>query len=186
MRKNFGAKPYLYPMPVLIIAAYDEKENVNAMNAAWGTICDVNQIALFLSAEHKTVKNILATQAFTVSMATMPQMAAADYVGIVSGNDVENKMTQTGWHFVKSTFVNAPLIEEMPVTLECTMVSYDTESECMIGEIVNVSIDEMILTEGDKVDTAKFQPIVYDPIHQIYRSLGEKVGDAFQDGMQLK
>ena len=122
MRKNFGAKPYTYPQPVLIIAAYDENGAPNAMNAAWGGISDDTQISMCLSAGHKTVKNIQARKAFTVSMADAAHVAACDYVGIVSGNKVPDKFEKAGFHATKSEFVDAPLIDELPMALECTLV----------------------------------------------------------------
>lgn len=186
MRKNFGSKPYMYPMPVLIVATYDETGVANAMNAAWGVISDMNQITVYLSAGHKTVKNILAKKAFTVSMADASNVVEADYVGIVSGNKEPDKLEKTGWHTLKSELVDAPIIEELPMTLECKMVSYDEEAECMIGEIVNVSVDESILSEDGKIDLTKFRPIAYDPANHAYWTLGEKVGNAFADGNKLK
>lgn len=185
MRKNFGAKPYMYPMPVLIVAAYDESGAPNAMNAAWGVICDMNKIAIYLATDHKTTKNILAKKAFTVSMADAKNVIAADYVGIASGNDVLNKIEKAGWHTTKSTFVDAPLIDELPMALECRFESFDEETECMVGEIVNVCADESILGEDGKVDLAKFHPICYDPMHNAYVTLGEQVGKAFSDGKKL-
>lgn len=185
MRKNFGAKPYLYPMPVLIIAAYDENGVPNAMNAAWGSICDMDQIAMYLSSGHKTVKNILEQKAFTVSMADAENAVAADYVGVVSGNKVPDKMEKTGWHMVKSELVNAPVIEELPLTLECELVSFDEETECVVGKILNVSADERILNEEGNIDLSKFHPIIYDPANHDYVKLGEKVGNAFEDGYKL-
>ena len=186
MRKNFGAKPFMYPMPVLIIASYDENGVPNAMNAAWGAICDFNKISMSLGAEHKTVKNILARKAFTVSFADAANVVPADYVGIVSANSVPDKLEKTGWHTTRSELVDAPIIDELPMTLECRMESFDEESECMIGEIVNVSADERILSEDGKVDLSKFSPIAYDPVNHAYVALGEKVGNAFKDGNQLK
>lgn len=185
MRKDFGPKPFMYPMPVLIIAAYDENGIPNAMNAAWGSICDMNQIALYLSAGHKTVKNILAKGAFTVSMADADNVVEADYVGVVSGNNVPEKLEKTGWHTVKSGLVDAPVIEELPLTLECRLVSFDEETECVTGEIVNVSADERILDEKGSIDLTKFSPIIYDPANHDYIRLGEKVGNAFEDGKKL-
>ena len=185
MRKNLGVKSYLYPMPVLIIASYDEAGKADAMNAAWGSVCDSDKVALYLSHKHKTVKNILARKAFTVSMADAAHVAEADYVGIVSGNDTPDKMEKSGLHTVKSDKVDAPMITELPLTLECKLVSYDAESECMIGEIVNVNADERILTDG-KIDPKKLKPITYDPVNNTYIGLGEVAGKAFGDGMQLK
>ena len=186
MRKNFGPKSWLYPMPVLIIGTYDEAGTPDAMNAAWGMISDTDKVTICLDASHKTVKNILIKKDFTVSMADAKNVIAADYVGIVSGNDVPDKVAKTGWHVTKSEFVDAPIFEELPMTLECKMISYDEETELMTGEIVNICVDESILGEDGKIDLTKFQPITYDPVHHNYLTLGEKIGNAFKDGKQLK
>lgn len=186
MRKNLKAKAYLYPMPVLIVGTYEENGVPDAMNAAWGTVCDTAQVALVLSATHKTVKNLLKTQAFTVAIADEKNVLPADYVGVVSANNVPDKLTKTGWHITKSQFVNAPVIEELPLVLECKLVSYDHETEICIGEVVNVSADEDILDEKGKIDLTKFSPICYDCDTHGYYKLGEKVGKAFSDGLKLK
>lgn len=185
MRKNFGKKSWLYPMPVLIVAAYDEKGVPNAMNAAWGGIFSDDMIGLCLSEGHKTTKNIRATGAFTVSMATAEQIAACDFVGIVSGNKEPDKFAKAGFTAEKSEFVNAPIINELPMTLECELLSYDEESNHLVGHIVNVSADERILTDG-KIDVMKLSPITYDPINHRYIELGSVVGNAFSDGKKLK
>lgn len=186
MRKNFGVKTYLYPMPVLIIASYDENGIANAMNAAWGGISDDTRISMCLSPEHKTVKNILARGAFTVSIGDAAHVTECDYVGIVSANTVPNKLNHAGLHTTKSEFVDAPLIDELPMALECKLVSYDPDSCCMIGEILNVCADENILNENGIIDLTKFEPITYDPVHHTYRKLGNVVGKAFSDGKKLK
>ena len=186
MRKNFGAKPYTYPQPVLIIASYDENGTPDAMNAAWGGISDDTQISMCLSAGHKTVKNILKRKAFTVSMADAAHVAACDYVGIVSANDVPDKLEKAGFHTTRSEFVDAPLIDELPMALECRLVSYDEESCRMVGEIVNVSAEESVLDENGKNKPEKLQPITFDPVNNAYLKLGEKVGNAFRDGLALK
>lgn len=186
MRKNITAKSYLYPLPVLIIGTYDEKGTPNAMNAGWGTVCDTAQVAVVLSAGHKTVKNLLKTQAFTLSMADVNNVVPADYVGLVSGNNVPDKLTKTGWHAQKSEFVNAPIFDELPLALECKLVSYDTDTEICIGEVVNVSVDEGILDDKGKIDLTKFRPICYDCDGHGYYELGNKVGKAFFDGAKLK
>lgn len=185
MRKNFGPKSWMYPQPVLIIATYNEDGSCNAMNAAWGCISDVNQIAIYVSQTHKTAKNILSRKAFTVSMATADQVTACDYVGVVSGNNDPDKFSKTHWHTSKSEFVDAPVIDELPMTLECRMISYDTETELLLGEIVNVSADESILTQ-DQIDPMKLKPIAYDSCNHAYVVLSEKVGNAFKDGFALK
>ncbi len=186
MRKNLKAKAYIYPLPVLIVGTYDENGIPNAMNAAWGTVCDTAQVSICLSAGHKTVKNLLKTQAFTVAIADAKNVLPADYVGVVSANNAPDKLAKTGWHIVKSAFVNAPIIEELPLVLECKLVSYDTETEMCIGEVVNVSVDDRILNEKGKIDLTKFEPICYDCDTHGYYKLGERVGNAFSDGLKLK
>ena len=185
MRKNFGKKSWLYPMPVLIVAAYDEAGVPNAMNAAWGGIFSDEMIGICLSEGHKTTKNIIATKAFTVSIATAEQVVACDYVGIVSGNKEPDKFAKAGFHALPSEFVNAPVIKELSMTLECELVSYDEESNHLVGNIINVSADESILTDG-KIDIRKLRPITYDTVNHDYLELGTKVGNAFADGKKLK
>ncbi|QTQ11161.1 flavin reductase family protein [Treponema parvum] len=186
MRKNFGAKEYLYPMPVFIIATYDENGNPDAMNAAWGSIGDTAQFFACLSPEHKTVKNILLKKAFTVSMGTADYVTECDYVGIVSGNKISDKLKRAGFHTVKSEFVDAPVIEELPMTLECKLISYDEKSCHLFGEIVNVSADEKILSANGKIDVEKLSPIIFDPVNNTYRKFGEVAGAAFKDGAKIK
>ncbi len=186
MRKNFGAKPYTYPQPVFMLATYGEDGTPDVMNAAWGGISEGNELSLCISAGHKTTKNFLARQAFTVSMADVAHMAACDYVGIVSANTVANKFEKAGFHAVKSEFVDAPLIEELPIAVECRVKSYDKDTCRLVGEIVNVSVDERVLNEQGQVDVAKAQPITFDPFNNTYVALGAVVGDAFKAGNALK
>ena len=184
MRKDFGVKTWAYPMPVFIVAAYDKDGIPCCMNAAWGGTYDTNQIMVCLADDHKTTKNIIESGAFTVSIADAKHVIEADYVGIVSGNKVPDKMKKAGLTTVKSTFVNAPVINEFPMTIECKLLKFNEDGIC-IGEIVNVSADESVLT-GGKIDPAKLQPITYDPVNRHYYVLGEKVGNAFKDGIKLK
>ena len=186
MSKNFGPKPAIYPMPVLILAASGEDGVPNAMNAAWGGISEETEISMCISPEHKTTENILARKAFTVSMATADYVEACDYVGIVSGNEVPDKVARAGFHTTKSQFVDAPLIDELPMALECKLISYDPESCRLVGEIVNVSAQESVLNAEGFVDPAKLRPITYDAMNHTYLVLGEIVGNAFADGMNLK
>ena len=185
MRKNFGPKTACYPMPVYIIATYNADGTPNAMNAAWGGISEEKEISICVDSGHKTADNLIARGAFTVSMATAKYMAACDYVGIVSGNKEPDKFAKAGFHATKSEFVDAPLIDELPMALECKVMSYDPETCRLVGEIVNVCADESVLTDG-KVDVSKLQPITYDPMNHHYLVLGEKVGNAFHDGKALK
>ena len=184
MRKNFGAKPFLYPQPVFIIATYNDDGTADAMNAAWGGVSDSNQITMCISATHRTTRNVLARGAFTVSMGTADTVVACDYVGLVSGEKEPAKLEKAGFHPVKSEFVDAPLIAELPMAVECRLVSFDPESCRMVGEIVNVCAEEGVLTDG-KVDPAKLRPITFDGQNNTYLVLGEKVGDAFSDGLHL-
>ena len=186
MRKNFGPNPICYPQPVFILAAYGPDGVPNCMNAAWGGISEVHEVSVCISEDHKTTANILSSRAFTISMATVDCMVACDYVGIVSGNDVPDKFARAGFHATKSEFVDAPLIDELPMALECEMLSYDPESCRLVGRIVNVSVEEAVLDAKGKVDVAKLQPITFDPVHHHYLVLGEKVGQAFHDGVALK
>ena len=185
MRKNFGAKAVCYPQPVFIIAAYDENGKPNAMNAAWGGISEEKEISICISEDHKTTANIIASGAFTVSMADAALVVACDYVGIASGNDVPDKMERAGFTTTRAEHVNAPLIDQLPMALECRLISYDIESCRLVGEIVNVCADESVLTDG-KIDPVKLDPITFDPVHNTYLALGRKVGEAFSDGLELQ
>ena len=186
MRKSFGAKPWLYPMPVLMVASYGPDGTPDIMNAAWGGISEEAEISMCLSPTHKTVKNILEKKAFTVSIADAAHMEACDYVGIVSGNEVPDKFAKAGFHAIKSDLVDAPLVEELAMALECKLVSYDPETCRMVGEIVNVSADEAVLDEKGNIDPKKLNPITFDPVNHTYLALGAEAGKAFHDGLKLK
>ena len=184
MRKDFGAKALLFPMPVLIIGTYNADGTPNAMNAAWGGISDDTQISICLSPTHKTVENLKLKKAFTVSVADAKHLAECDYVGIASGNNVPDKFAKAGFTAVKSDKVDAPLIAELPFALECEVVSYDDKTCRLVGEIVNVCADESVLTDG-KIDIAKLQPLIYNPSAHTYHVVGDKAGDAFSDGKKF-
>lgn len=186
MRKNFGAKTMCYPMPVFIIGTYNADGTPNAMNAAWGGFSEEAEISICVDDSHKTAENLMTRKAFTVSMATAKMLAACDYVGIVSGNKEPDKFAKAGFHATRSEFVDAPLIDELPMALECEVISYDQETCRLVGRIVNVSADESILGDNGKVDVSKLRPITYDSMNHDYLVLGEKVGNAFHDGLSLK
>ena len=186
MRKNFGSKPMCYPMPVYIIGTYNPDGTPNAMNAAWGGISEETEITICVDSTHRTAENILQRKAFTVSIATADQLTACDYVGIVSGNKEPEKFAKAGFHATQSPFVDAPLIEELPMALECRLISYDPDSCRLVGRIVNVCAEESVLGENGKVDPQKLQPITFDPMNHTYLKLGEPVGQAFHDGLALK
>ena len=186
MRKNFGKKTWLYPMPVLIVGTYDEEGNPNAMNAAWGGIYDTNLVMVCLADDHKTTENIRKKGAFTLSFATADTVAPCDYVGIVSANDVPDKFARAGFTAVASEFVNAPIINELPMAVECKLLKFNEDGIC-IGEIVNVSAEEAILADdGKAVDARKLNPISYDSSAHYYWTLGDVAGRAFSEGKKIK
>lgn len=172
-------------MPVLIVGSYDENGVPNAMNAAWGGIYDTNQVMVCLADDHKTTENIKKSGAFTVSFATANTVIPCDYVGIVSANDVPDKLRKAGFHATKSELVNAPIIDELPMTLECKLLKFNEDGIC-IGDIVNVSADESILDKNGRIDSERLNPIIYDSVSHAYRRFGEKVGTAFSDGKKIK
>ena len=128
---------------------------------------------LCLSAGHKTTRNIKARGAFTVSFADAAHVVEADYVGLVSANQEPRKLEKAGLHTTKSEFVDAPLIDEFPLTLECRLLKV-TEDGNIIGQ------------EDGKPDPAKLRAIAFDPVGNGYLVLGERVGNAFSDGAKLK
>ncbi|MGI6495756.1 MAG: flavin reductase family protein [Kiritimatiellia bacterium] len=185
MKKNLGVKSWLYPMPVLIIGSYDEEGRPNAMNAAWGGISLEDRISICVDDAHKTTANVLRRKAFTVHVADAANVVACDYVGIVSGNDNPEKFAASGFTAQKSAFVDAPVIAELPMVLECELLSYDKEDCRMVGKIANVAIDERCLDAEGKVDLSKLDPITFDPVNHAYLRLGEVVANAFQCGRQI-
>ena len=186
MRKDLGPKTLLFPMPVLIIGTYDENGEPDAMNAAWGGIYDYKQITISLGG-HVSTDNIRKSKAFTVSFATRKTVAQSDYVGLVSKAKEPKKLEKAGLHPYKSDKVNAPLFEEYAVTLECKLISLDGEmgeGGTLIGEIVNISADESVLTNG-KIDIKKLEPIAFDGENNKYNVIGDEVADAFKVGLKL-
>jgi len=178
-----GKKSIITPEGVFIIGTYDENGVPNAMNAAWGMQSDMGEITLMLG-KHKTTENFEKTGAFTVAFGTADTVLISDYFGVETGAKV-NKIEKAGCHVHRSAHVNAPIIEEYPLTLECKVKSWDTETGYLIGEIVASQADDSILTDG-KVDLGKLRPIIFDPSFNAYRVVGEVVGKAFSDGLKLK
>ncbi len=187
MKRNLGAIPAVYPMPVLIIAAYGEDGKIELMNAAWGTACEMDKLALFISKGHKTTQSILKTGAFSVSIADREHMAAADYVGIATGNKTPDKFARTGLTASKSAFVNAPVFEEFPVVMECTLDRTIDEDGmfCVIGKIVNAAAEERTLGEDGNVDPEKLDAILFDTFRRGYHVIGTRVGKAWNAGKPL-
>ena len=185
MRKSFGKNSWLYPMPVLIVGTYNEYGVANAMNAAWGGIYDTDEVMVCLAHEHKTTENIKRLGAFSVSFATSKTVAACDYVGIVSGNDVPDKVSKCGFHTRKCETVDAPYFEELPMTLECRLKKFNEDGIC-IGEIVNITCDESALDKNGEISIELVDPIIYESVKHGYHRIGEKIGEAFSDGEAIK
>ncbi len=183
MRKDLGVKTLLYPQPVLIIGTYDSKGKANAMNAAWGSIVDYDKLLICLG-EHKTTDNIKLNNEFTVSMGDASHVVECDYVGIVSQNEDENKMIKSKFTTSKAKHVNAPIINELPLCIECRLIKI-LEDELFLAEIINVNALETILDETGKVSLEKFVPISYDPSSHGYYKVQGRVGNAFSDGKKL-
>ena len=187
MKKNLGVLQAVYPMPVLMVAAYDETGKTNVMNAAWGMICAMDKIALFIDEDHKTTQNLLKTKAFTVALADREHMDVADFFGIATGNKMDDKFERTGYHAVKSEHVNAPIVEEFPVVMECELAEViNTENMyAIVGKIVNVAAEEAVLDEQGKIDPAKLNALIFDQFTAGYYVTGEKAGDAWREGQSL-
>ena len=181
MRKDLGKKLIFTPLPVLIIGTYDKDGNPNAMNAAWGIQSDYEEVTITLS-EHKTTKNLRETGAFTVSFATKDTITISDYFGVATGNK-ENKIEKSKVKIEKSKFVNAPIILDYPLTLECKVKSF--EGEKLIGEVMNISVDEKYLKNG-KIDYDKLGIVTFDSVDNTYRIIGESIAKAFSEGLKIK
>lgn len=187
MKKDLGVKPFLFPMPVLMISTYGEDGKVDVMNMAWGGICAQNMVSLNIGEEHKTSENIKKRGAFTLSIADIPHIEAADFFGIASGNKMSDKFERSGMTAVKSEKVDAPIVEEFPITLECKVVEAKNEvyGFHVIGEIVGVLADEAVLDEKGKVDPTKLNAFVFDQFQNGYYAIGEKVGQAWSTGVPM-
>jgi len=187
MKKDLGLVQAVYPMPVLMVATYDEKEKVNVMNAAWGQICDEDKIILFIGEGKKTWLNIQAVGAFTVSLADEAHVDVADFFGIASGNKMDDKFERTGCHARKSENVHAPVIEEFPVVMECELLEFlKTEYVSgIVGKIVNVQAEEHVLSENGKIDPVKLKALTFDQFQHGYYTTGEKIAKAWDAGTEL-
>lgn len=187
MRKKLNITEGIFPMPVLMIATYNEDGSVNVMNAAWGMMQERGTVALNLSKTHKTVQNIQARGAFTVSIADATHVVEADYFGVVSSNNDSNKFEKSGLTASQADFVDAPVINEFPLCLECEFIEYqNNEYGCgVIGKVVNVTADESVMVD-DKVDISLVNAIAFDPYTHGYYEVTKRVGEAFKDGLQLK
>lgn len=187
MRRDLGKQPAVFPMPVLMVTAYDENGTVQVMNAAWGMICGMDKIALFIDEDHATTKAIKQTKAFTVSLADKDHMDAADYYGIATGNKIPDKFAKSGYHAEKSFHVNAPIITEFPVAMECELaeITETANMYAVVGKIINVSAEEKVIAENGKIDPLKLNALIFDQFQAGYYVAGEKVGQAWNAGKEM-
>ena len=170
-----------------MIATYGDDNVVDVMNMAWGGICAENMVSLNIDEDQKTSENIKKRGAFTLSIADIPHIEAADFFGIASGNKMPDKFERSGLSAVKSEKVDAPIVQEFPLTLECRVIEDKMEvyGHHIIGEIVGVLADEVVLDEKGKVDAAKLNAFVFDQFRSGYYAIGEKVGQAWHTGAPL-
>lgn len=187
MRTKLNITEGIFPMPVLMVATYNEDGSVNVMNAAWGTMQERGTVALNLTETHKTVKNMKARGAFTVSIADAAHVVEADYFGVESGNITAGKFARSGLTASKAEAVDAPVINEFPLCLECEFVEYqDGKYGCgVIGRVVNVTADESVMVSG-RLNMSLVNAIAFDPYTHGYYKVTERVGEAFKDGLKLK
>ncbi len=184
MRRDLGVKTYLYPQLVMIIGTYDKEGNPNVMNAAWGGMADYDKVIVCL-AHHKTTENINITQEFTISIGDAKHVIECDYVGIVSQNDEPNKMAKSGFTTTKAQYVNAPIVNELSLCLECRLIKI-LEDGLYLAQIINVNAEESVLDDKGNVLVEKLMPISYDPSTHGYYKVAERVGNAFSDGEKIK
>ena len=184
MKKNLGAKNWMFPMPVLMIGTYGEDGAPDVMNAAWGGITLEDEITICIDTAHKTWANIAARKAFTVAFGTAATVKACDYLGLASGHKTPDKVARSGLTVTKSEFVDAPVVNELPLGLECSLVSMNEENCNVVGKIVNCAVEESAMTDGQP-DAEKMRPVCFDTCRHVYRLMGEAVAKAFSCGKEL-
>ena len=185
MKRDFGVKTWLLPMPVLMVGSYDEDGVPNVMTAAWGGTGSDNLLTVCIDSGHKTWANIEKRKAFTVAVGVESQVKACDALGCASGNKVPDKVAKVGWHTEKSAHADAPVVRELPLVFECELVSMAADTCLVVGRVVNVAADESVLTDG-KPDPDKIAPIAYDPLEHTYRSMGTSIASAYQARIEVQ
>ena len=187
MKKQINTTDAIFPMPVLLISTFNEDGSVDVMNAAWGTMLDRDMVALNLSETHTTVKNIKARKGFAVHIADAKHVAEADWFGCVHGEKEPDKFKKSGLTYERSALVDAPVINELPIALECELVEYQNDATGIgvIGKVLRTSVEEACLRDG-KVDIDSLEAIAFDPYTHGYYKVGGRVGNAFKDGLKLR
>lgn len=187
MKKQIKTTEAIFPMPVLLIATFNEDGTVNVMNAAWGTMVSRDIVALNLTETHTTVQNIKARKGFVVHIADAKHVTEADWFGVVHGSKEPEKFAKSGMSYEKSVLVDAPVINELPVAMECEFMEYQDGNTGLgvIGKVLRTSVEEANMKDG-KVDVDSLEAIAFDPYTHGYYKVGGRVGDAFKDGLKLK
>lgn len=186
-KKDLGVKPYTFPMPTLMIGTYNDDDSVDVMMMAWGGVCAEDMVALNLEADHKTVANLRRRKAFTLAVPGVETMKESDYFGIASANKVSDKFEHSGLHAVKSDKVDAPVITEYPLTMECTVEKFEEEPYGLriLGRIVNTLADESVLDELGRVDAGKLHAFAFDQMRNGYYAVDQKIGQAWNAGKEF-
>ena len=187
MKKQIKTTEAIFPMPVLLISTFNEDGSVDVMNEAWGTMLDRDMVALNLTETHKTVQNIKARKGFIVHISDAKHVVEADYFGVVSGNKEPEKFAKSGMTFTKSDLVDAPIINELPIAMECEFIEYQSDDTGLgvIGKVLSTSVEEAVMKDG-KVDIDALEAISFDPYTHGYYKVAGRFGEAFKDGLKLK
>ena len=188
MKKSLGAKTLAYPTPVWLVGTYDPEGRPNVMTAAWAGICCSKPPCLAVSLRKATYSygNIVARQAFTISIPSEAHVKEADYVGIASGRDLD-KFARVKFTPVESDLVDAPYVAECPLILECKLI-HTLEiglHTLFVGEIVDVKADEEVLGDRGLPDIEKVRPMIFGPEIRTYHGIGRYLGQAFAVGKDL-
>ncbi|MBQ7714387.1 MAG: flavin reductase family protein [Clostridia bacterium] len=187
MKKQIKTTEAIFPMPVLLISTFNEDGSVDVMNAAWGTMLDRDLVALNLTETHKTVQNIKKRGGFVIHIADSKHVVEADWFGVVSANKDPDKFKKSGLTYEKSGLVDAPVINELPIAVECEFIEYQNDDTGLgvIGKVLRTSVEEAVMKDG-KVDIDALEAIAFDPYTHGYYKVGMRVGEAFRDGLKLK
>lgn len=183
MKKNYKAISGIFPMPVLMIATFNEDKTVDCMNAAWSMAVSMKQIKICMSSTHKTYKNLKRNPYCTISLATKDLVKESDYFGIVSGNTFKNKFENSHLTFIKSSNIDAPIINEYPITMECSLVAF--EDDGVVLDVLNILVEDKYLKDDNSIDFSKVGIISYNPYDNNYYEVKDIVGKAFTDGKKL-
>ena len=189
MKKSLGAKTIIYPTPVFVVGTYGKDGKPNVMTAAWGGICCSRPPCIAVSLRQATYSygNIVAQEAFTISLPSKDYVKEADYFGMASGRD-EDKFATAGLTPVKSDLVNAPYVKEFPLVVECRLLhTFELGLHTQfVGEILDIKVDEALLGKKGIPDLEKVKPIWFAPENRSYHGTGEYLGKAFSIGTEIK